>query len=314
MTQHPASLGKDHVSAVAMLQPENELVPGEQLTFNAQRLLFDGVNDGPMLLGAHNGLLLALSFRDSDGHHTYGSGVMVGPGIALCAAHVLHEHDFYTKLQRGHATLVAQAPLADGGLQLWTVLRVSLVPDSDLAVLSLKLTSKYPENRRFVTASLTTRMPVVNETLTVTGFSAVGDGTAEIDRKMRLELKPLGRRGRVIDIYPSGRDTRLPNPCFALDCAVPGGISGGPVFDNKGYLVGLLSASYVGQEISFVSHIWPALVRAQACPVWPPLPYKLPTPATLLQLGRKFGISIERPDAFRLCTSNGKVSLEYIAW
>jgi hypothetical protein len=314
MTQQQTSKEKDDATTVALLDPEQELALGERLTFTAQRLIFEGSNGDYMRVGAQNGILLALSFRDDFGHHTYGSGVMVGPGLALCAAHVLLEHDYYGRLQCDKATLVVQAPLPDGGMLLWTVLRVSLVPDSDLAILSMTLTSRYPADRRFMTAHLTTRMPAFGDVLTVTGYSASGDGTVAIASSMRIEMAPQCRLGPVIDRYPNGRDTRLPGPCLAVECAVPGGTSGGPVFDSRGYLVGLLSASYDGAEISFVSHLWPALVRAQACPVWPPEPYKRPTPGTLLQLGSAFGVSIERPDAFKLCVSQGAISLEYVAW
>lgn len=314
MTQQQPPKQENLASTVAVLDPEQELAPGESLTFSAQRLMFEGVSGDYMPVGAQNGILLALSFRDDDGHHTYGSGVMVGPGIALCAAHVVLENDYYEKLQRDKATLVVQAPLPDGGMLLWTVHRISLVPNSDLAVLSMALTSKYPESRRFMTAWLTTRMPALGDELTVTGFSAVGGGTQPISNNTRIELAPQCQLGRVIDRYPNGRDRRLPGPCMAIECAVPGGTSGGPVFDSRGYLVGLLSTSYDGAVLSFVSHIWPALVRAQACPVWPPAPYRRPAPGTLLHLGSRFGVSIERPDAFRLCTPEGVISLEYVAW
>jgi len=48
-----------------------------------------------MRLGAQSGILLALSFRDDNGQHTYGSAAMVGPGLAICAAHVVEEQGFY---------------------------------------------------------------------------------------------------------------------------------------------------------------------------------------------------------------------------
>ena len=234
---------RDDASTVALLGPEQELTPGERLTSTGQCLLFEGSNGDDMRVGAQNGILLALSFRAGDGHHTYGSGVMVGPGLALCAAHVLHEHDFYGKLQRDEGTLVVQAPLPDGGMLLWTVLRIALVPDSDLAVLSMALTSRYPADRRFMTAWLTTRMPALGDVLTVTGLSAAGDGTEAIASNTRIEMAPQSQLGRVIDRYLNGRDRRLPGPCLAVECAVPGGTSGGPVFDCRGYLLGLLSAS-----------------------------------------------------------------------
>lgn len=312
MKQHIRA--EDDAATVALLDPERELTPGERLSFSAQRSFFQGENGDYMPVGALNGTLLALSFRDQEGHHTYGSGVMVGPGLALCAAHVLHEQDFFNKLQCGDASLVVQAPLPNNLMLLWNVLRVGLVPDSDLAVLSMSLASRYPDDRRFLTAWITTRMPAVGDVLTVAGLSAVGDGTVAIASSTRIEMAPQCQMGRVIDRYPNGRDRSLPGPCLAIECAVPGGTSGGPVFDSRGYLVGILSSSYEGPAISFVSHLWPALVRAQVWPVWPPAPYRVPPPGTLLHLGRAFGVSIERPDAFRLCAPKGVVSLEYVAW
>ena len=106
MAKQQVKFGEDFAFGVALLSPEGELTPGERLSFTAQRLYFEGSNGDYLALGAQNGTLLALSFRDDFGHHTYGSGVMVGPGIALCAAHVLQHNDFYDKIQRGHATLV----------------------------------------------------------------------------------------------------------------------------------------------------------------------------------------------------------------
>ena len=123
----------DLARAIAHTSPELDLVPGERLRFDQQRLRFEGSNGYCMRLGSQNGILLALSFRDDNGQHTYGSAAMVGPGLAICAAHVIKEQGFYEKFQTDAATLVASAPLPDGRMHLWTVLRVALVPDTTLA-------------------------------------------------------------------------------------------------------------------------------------------------------------------------------------
>lgn len=303
----------DEVSSVADNNPEQGLQLGEKLTFQAKRLLFEGTNGDYMPVGSQMGILLALSFRDDFGHHTTGSAAMVGPGLAICATHVLEDQGNLEKIQSGEATLVAQAPFQDGML-LWTVLRVSTVPGTDLAVLSMTLSSGFPADRRFSVASMTTRMPGIGDVLTVTGLSALRP-TEEISGATRIEMNTGCMLGRVIDRYPNGRDrTMLPGPCVAVECDARGGMSGGPVFDNRGYLVGLVSSSYEGGSTTFVSHVWPALVRAQACPVWPRPPYPLPPSGSLLQLGIKFGISIERPNAFELCEMNGELALRYVAW
>lgn len=306
-------LDKDEASTVADTNPQFSLRPGEALGFDAKRLQFHGSNGDYMPVGSQLGILLALSFRDDFGHHTTGSAAMVGPGLAICAAHILEDQGYLDKLTRGDATLVAQAPLP-GGMLLWTVLRVATVPDTDLAVLSMTLSSAFPADRRFALASITTRMPVIGDVLTVTGLSAVRR-TEERSNSTRIEMVPGCALGRVIDRYPDGRDrSMLPGPCLAVECEARGGMSGGPVFDSRGYLVGLVSSSYEGDKTTFVSHVWPALLRAHACPVWPGPPYPLPPPGSLLQLGRKFGVSIERPNAFEICALNNEVALRYVAW
>lgn len=304
---------KDGVSTVAHTNPELDLRVGEALKFDAKRLHFEGSNGDYMPVSSQLGILLALSFRDDLGHHTTGSAAMVGPGLAICAAHVLEDQGYLEKLARGDATLIAQAPLP-GGMLLWTVLRVATVPDTDLAVLSMTLSSSFPADRRFALASITTRMPAIGDVLTVTGLSAVRR-TEERSNATRIEMVPGCVLGRVIDCYPDGRDrSMLPGPCLAVECEARGGMSGGPVFDSRGYLVGIVSSSYEGDMTTFVSHVWPALVRAHACPVWPGQPYPLPPPGSLLQLGLKFGISIERPNAFEVCALNNEVALRYVAW
>jgi len=241
------------------------------------------------------------------------AGVLLAErGLALDKHKI--EQGFYEKIQTDAATLVASAPLPDGRMHLWTVLRVALVPDTDLAVLSMALTSAYPVDRRFVSAALTTRMPALGELLTITGLSAVR-GTEAITNNLSFQMIPGCAFGQVIDRYPEGRGRMMPGPCVAVECHARGGMSGGPVFDSRGYLVGIVSSSFDGMESTFVSHIWPALVRPLgACPVWPPPPYPLPAPGSLLQLGRKFGIDIERPDAFKLCAPYGEIALRYEVW
>lgn len=302
----------DEVSGVANTHPHDDLRPGESLKFDAKLLHFEGSNGNYMPVGSQLGILLALSFRDNLGHHTLGSAAMVGPGLAICATHVLEHAGYLDRLARGEATLVAQAPLP-GGMLLWTVLRISTVPDTDLAILSMTLSSSFPADRRFAVATMTTRMPAPGDVLTVTGLYAARP-TEERTSAMRIEMTSGCAFGPVIDRYPDGRDMMMPGPCLVVECAAASGMSGGPVFDSRGYLVGLVSSSYDEDTLTFVSHVWPAMVKAEACPVWPASPYPLPPPGSLLQLGRNFGVSIERPDAFQVCALNNEVALRYVAW
>lgn len=49
--------------------------------------------------------------------------------------------------------------------------------------------------------------------------------------------------------YPHGRDrVMLPWPVLEVDCPTWGGMSGGPVFDEHGHLIGLLCSSFSVEE------------------------------------------------------------------
>lgn len=264
---------------------------------------------GVLPLGTFRGSVLSMSFRDDYGHHTLGSSVMVGPGLALCATHVLN--DFMPSLTAGNASLVFEAPNADS-LELWLNERVSIVPDSDLSVLSMSLNSSFPASMTIHTAAMTTRMPLVGEELILCGFQSL---VPTQPKKAPIEIGGNLRyaRGKVLEVFEHGRDrVMLPAATIAVACSAVGGMSGGPVFDQRGYLVGTVASGTEGDCLSYVSHLWPALVRARAEPVWP---HGLtPDPATLLQLGQRFSVHIERPDAFELCIHDGAVSLNYRAW
>lgn len=63
--------------------------------------------------------------------------------------------------------------------------------------------------------------------------------------------------GTVIETFPDGRDKYLlPNPCFRTDIHLHPGSSGGPVFNSKGYVIGVNSTSFQeAPDVSFVSNI-----------------------------------------------------------
>ena len=270
------------------------------------------VNEGFVDAGGLNGALLAMSFRDNQGHHTTGSAVMIGPGLALCAAHVLHDEGYIDRIQNNEAALVCTAPHEGGQLSLWTVARVTVIAETDLAILGMFLSSDAPLSDKFSSAEITTRMPSVGDELSLYGFSA-HDRTQQRTSTINVSGEVHFARGKVTQVFPSGRDrVMLPGPCIEVNCNALGGMSGGPVFDHTGCLVGVVSSSFEGIAIAYVSHLWPALVRGIVEPVWPV--GHVPGKGTLLYLGRKFGIVIERPDAFQLVVANGEPAFEYVAW
>lgn len=257
-------------------------------------------------VGSFDGALLAVSFRDGQDHHTIGSAVLLHPGVALTAKHVVQ--DWLERIAAGSGSAVCQAA-RQAEVLLWDVEGVTTVLEGDLAVLSLRGRSALPPNNEYVVGHATTRMPQVGDPVFLCGFSAEA---ASLPVTSRIEIRGMLRaaHGRVIDVWPSGRDRfMLPSASFAVDCPAFGGMSGGPVFDGDGYLIGVVSSSSEGEEIAFVSHVWPALV-AGIKPVWP-WPMQV---TSLIHLGSRNGVCVRRPDAFSLDVRDGSLVLKYTPW
>lgn len=52
-----------------------------------------------------------------------------------------------------------------------------------------------------------------------------------------------GAYGRIVDVYPHGRSLTNPTPVFEVEADWPSGMSGGPVFNRRGEVVGMVSRS-----------------------------------------------------------------------
>lgn len=271
----------------------------------ARKFAFEGghaVSDhGLVPLSSYSGALGTVSLRDGRQHVTEGSAIIVSPAFAVTAKHVVS--DWIEAMRKGEATAVCQAPTNDT-LHLWEVESISALSSADLAVLSLRLRSALPPS--FGVAHVSARMPAVGESVYLCGFTAHKRSTPhanmiEVEGNMRVCT------GRIVDVWPRGRDrVMIPSPSFAVDCPAFSGMSGGPVFDQYGYVIGVVSSGTDGDQVAFVSHIWPALV-ARIEPRW----LVPPSPTTLLHLGKRWGISIDRADAFRVGIRNGVGELMY---
>ena len=107
----------------------------------------------------------------------------------------------------------------------------------------------------------------------------------------------------------------LPWPVLEVDCPTWGGMSGGPVFDDRGNLIGLLCSSFSldsGDGISYVSLLYPALVvKFQGG--WPAAAFQ--EARTLVEMATKM-CAIERPEAVSLVfdEATGKTMARYESW
>lgn len=216
-------------------------------------------------LSAFDGAVLSFNFASQSEHDMDGSAVMVAPGIALSAKHVVEPH--LSRLVDGgkHALCLG---LAKAGMNVWGVRTMSMLNYCDIAILGLELRSELPGDRTFRQASISTRLPKIGERVQIVGFRAAAatredgaDGPGYgIDAKLFVSA------GVVTNRYPERRDSvMLPWPVLEVDCPSWGGMSGGPVFDEHGHLIGLLCSSFSeesGNGPSYVSLLWPALTAS----------------------------------------------------
>lgn len=213
------------------------------------------------------GVMLQLLFGNDTSARVTGSAVMIAPGLALAAKHVI-QPELSSLFSQSPDVFFATGLTSINGLEIWRVHQFVTIEDCDVVLLNLERKSAFTAAPRITQAIVSTRQPPIGSAVSICGFSAsaheftVGDA---IRGRVHASV------GDVIEHYPIRRDScMLPGPCFAVAVGTPGGLSGGPVFDNTGCLVGILSTSTgeTNDDVSFVSAIYPILSRP-VLPHWP---------------------------------------------
>ena len=200
--------------------------------------------------------LIALALMEEGGPTVLGSGVMIGPGLAIVATHVLEE------FRAQNADPVLLTFLSDG-TRAWlprassTISRPSAFGEdrqvmSDISMLSCTLNSDAHDHHPLTLAPLQISLPLVGERLWAYGYRhETLQGAAAL-------ISPLVTSGVVTSVFPQGRGERMPSPCVEVAMDTKGGMSGGPVVNANGDLVGIVSSSFDGGP-SYVTLIWEAL-------------------------------------------------------
>jgi hypothetical protein len=251
-------------------------------------------------------ILLSLLVIDGDIIYVHGSAVLVAPGVALAAQHVID--DFLPRLTAEGGAVLLCGSVASTQLRLWHCKKMTSVPEADLAILLLSSASELPPEHIFRIAIITTRLPKLGEQVSMVGFTAAGEHFpfdpargGSVQGHVRVSV------GTIVEQYPGGRS--FLGPALEVGSWTSGAMSGGPVFDQHGLLVGIVSRCLVTEDKegpSFVSLLWPALVK----PIEAEWPNGLHTPGrSLLEFGRL--CPIDRRDAIRRTSDT---EFEYIQW
>lgn len=256
-----------------LITPENW---EPDLKFNWGRPEFsaeDGIGSLDSLHQAGDGIVAVGGFVDEQ-IRGVGSGVMVAPGLILTATHVLKE------FPKGSDGPVFCTFLPDGAARAWLPYESNTVtgpglfvgfgtPEKplicDVSLVSCVLVSEAHEHHPMMIAPLELELPLPNQRLWAVGFreGELVDGATG--------MIPFVSSGLVSTCYPHGRGRHLASTCVEVAMDTVGGMSGGPVFNEDGRVVGIVSASLSGDDglgPTYVTLIWDAMRIGVRSP-WP---------------------------------------------
>jgi S1-C subfamily serine protease len=221
--------------------------------FEASQLVRKAVGIGNW--DAFDGVMLSIHFSGDGGHDVYGSGVLIAPGFILTATHIFTEQQLNLLFERKLEVVAFGIGL--NHTHLWEASFVAFAVQTDLCILCVKYATDLPDPLIIRTAHLADRLPDLGEHLTMVGFRAASASVNDGAKRTLGEVKVAA--GIVRAQYPDGRDRVMINfPAVEVDFAAEGGMSGGPVFDSNGYLVGILASS-MDDPPAVVSLLKPAL-------------------------------------------------------
>jgi len=115
---------------------------------------------------------------------------------------------------------------------------------ADIAVMATQFHPKAKPPPSSLPVRIAGGAPSIGEHVLAIGYPELD--CKELDEAARtalLEEGMFGAYGRVNNVHQEGRDRANPTPVFEVECDWPPGMSGGPVANERGDIIGLVSRS-----------------------------------------------------------------------
>ena len=197
-----------------------------------------------------------------------GTAFPVDPNTLVTAKHVITEVHNATEHMHLDRTLVAVQVLPGNRFISWQITEIRAHETADLMLLCVdpkanrhnpplwvppwRIRRTAPRRGEWAMA-----IGYVEGTLRISSRNPNGGGVIEISDKGQMNF------GIVKTVYKEKRDSvMLPCPCFEVGANFGAGMSGGPVFDKRGRLCGIVASGVDSIEelaSSFAVTLWPSL-------------------------------------------------------
>lgn len=212
-------------------------------------------------------------FTDSDEAYCSGTAVAICQNFHITARHVIED------FARLHGSLDGSITSVNATLWLihiypgpiyaiWEADQVWTSPHTDIAFIHTRPCNDISGTHESGSIVLDLAFPQIGERVfgfgyraSQGGFRRNPDGTRHLD----VSDIPTITTGEIIEVFPERRDnSRLNFPCFRINARFDGGMSGGPLFNDRGWVCGLICSSLPpedghGEHISYGVALWPAM-------------------------------------------------------
>lgn len=137
----------------------------------------------------------------------------------------------------------------------------------DICIFSVAL-FKNGERLSFPSFRLSPSLPREGENVLGIGYYGSSETSRESSEAITINYSQESAftRGKVLEVHPLKRDAGMLNfPCFHTDARFEGGMSGGPILNERGFVFGVICSSMPPVEedpkyISYGALIWPVLM------------------------------------------------------